>query len=132
MAAKNPQDKQIQSDLIAHIHEVEAFLNSRKRLDVALKAYAKKVSKMPDYIKTINNLAGGSEDSIEIPKDKMDKDLYEGYLKDIQKFRAVAEQRILEAEEAGKKQAAAGTNKQAAKGKRKQAATGKAVEAKVS
>jgi hypothetical protein len=112
---------------------------------------------MPDYIKTTNNLAGGSEDPIEvehnsgyeysgdarievpltfeellaqIPKGKMDKDLYEGCLKDIQKLRAVAEQRIAEAEEAGKKQAAEGTNKQAAKGKRKQAATGKVTEGK--
>jgi hypothetical protein len=42
----------------------------------------------------------------------------------------VAEQRIAEAEEAGKKQAAEGTNKQAAKGKRKQAAMGKVTEGK--
>ena len=81
---------------------------------------------MPDYIKTINNLASGSEDQKEaeflsgyeysgdakidvpltfeellaqIPKGKMDKNLYEGYFKDIRRLRAVAEQRIAEVAE---------------------------------
>jgi hypothetical protein len=109
------------------------------------------VSKKPDYIKTIDKLASVSEDTEEteyfsgfeysgdakidvpltfeellaqIPKGKMDKDLYEGYLKDMHKLRAVAEQRIADVAEVEKKQKAKGTKKQAAEGTKKRAAEG--------
>lgn len=106
---------------------------------------------MPDYIKTINNLASGSEDIEEtdyfsgfeysgdakidvpltfeellaqIPKGKMDKNLYEGYLKDVHKLRAVAEQRIAEVTK-GENKVAEGTKKRATGGIKRQAAEGK-------
>jgi len=106
---------------------------------------------MPDYIKTINNLASGSEDLEEtdyfsgfeysgdakidvpltfeellaqIPKGKMDKDLYEGYLQDVHKLRAVAEQRIAEVTK-GENKVAEGTKKRATGGIKRQAAEGK-------
>jgi hypothetical protein len=110
------------------------------------------VSKKPDYIKTINKLASESENLKEteyfsgyeysgdakidvpltfeellaqIPKGKMDKDLYEGYLKDMHKLRAVAEQRIAEVTKGERKQATGVTKKRAAEGTKKQTAESK-------
>ena len=107
---------------------------------------------MPDYIKTINNLASGAEDQKEaefvsgyeysgdakidvpltfeellaqIPKGKMDKNLYEGYVEDMRRLRAVAEQRIAEVTEGERKQAAKGRKKRAAESTKKQTAEGK-------
>jgi hypothetical protein len=107
---------------------------------------------MPDYIKTINKLASVSEDPKEteyfsgfensddakidvpltleellakIPNVKMDKDTHEGYIKDMHKLRAVAEQRIAEVTRGGKKEAVEDTKKRAAEGAKKQTAEGK-------
>jgi hypothetical protein len=104
------------------------------------------VSKKPDYVKTINKFATAFKDPKEteyfsgfeysgdakfdvpltfeellaqIPKGKMDKDLYEGYLKDMHKLRAVAEQRIAEVTKGERKQATGVTKKRAAEGTKK-------------